>query len=46
MGEIMHALEKTEYAIDYFKKALSAFTDAGDSFAVEEIQAVLNEIQG
>lgn len=46
MGEIMHALEKTEYAIDYFKKALSAFTDAGDSFAVEEIQVVLNEIQG
>ena len=42
MGEIMAAIGKSEVAVDYFKKAITAFANAGDQTAVEEIKAMLS----
>ena len=38
MGEIMQEIGNTEEAIKHFKKAIAAFTNAGDLIAVEEIR--------
>ena len=41
MGEIMREIGNAEEAINYFEKAIAAFTNAGDLIAVEEIHKLM-----
>ena len=41
MGEILKATERAEEAMEYFRKATTAFRNAGDMTAVEEIESLM-----
>ena len=45
MGELMEAVGNRASAIGYFRKAIAAFTTAGDWVAVEEMKSAIQQIE-